>query len=136
MKYACMILGMCGFVLWAAQGAAAATPASYDIRTGDDLNKVCANPAGNAVTAAERERLSVCGAYIRGYLGYYGVARNHGRGMLFCLPAGGVSAEKLRLLYTGVLDKRPQIRDYPAAVDLASILRAAYPCKGAAAPKP
>jgi hypothetical protein len=118
-----------GALLLAPSAAFAAAPA-YDIQTGDDLNKVCANPAG-AVTPADRERLLVCGAYIRGYLGYYSVARNLVQGKGFCLPDGGMAPDMLRQLYIGVLEKKPQIRDYPAAVDLATILQAAYPCKAA-----
>jgi hypothetical protein len=132
MKQMCMVLGFIGLVLPATAVFAADTPAGqpqYDIQTGDDLHRACANPAGATVTAAEHDRLLVCGAYIRGYLGYYSVSRNLTQGKGFCLPDGGVAAEKLRLLYIGVLDKKPEIRDYPAAVDLASILQAAYPCQ-------
>jgi hypothetical protein len=100
----------------------------YAIQTGDDLNRVCANPTGKAITATDHDRLLVCGAYIRGYLGYYSISRSLTQGKSFCLPDTGISAEKLRLLFVGVLDKKPEIRDYPAAVDLASILEAAYPC--------
>ena len=139
MKQICKALGLIGLVLPGAMALAAGAPPSqpqYDIQTGDDLHRSCANPAAGAVTAPERERLLVCGAYIRGYLGYYSVSRNLTQGKGFCLPAGGVAAEKLRLLYIGVLDKKPQIRDYPAAVDLASILEAAYPCRAASAKAP
>jgi hypothetical protein len=122
---------LCALLLQAHIATAAATPElSYDIQTGDDLNRVCASPKG-AVTPADRERLLVCGAYIRGYLGYYSVSRNLIQGKGFCLPDGGIAADTLRQLYVGVLEKKPQIRDYPAAVDLATILQAAYPCKPA-----
>lgn len=120
---------LCALLLQAPAAALAATPGpSYDIQTGDDLGAVCANPKGD-MSSADRERLLVCGAYIRGYLGYYSVSRNLIAGKGFCLPDGGIAADKLRLLYIGVLEKKPQIRDYPAAIDLASILQAAYPCK-------
>ena len=59
------------------------------------------------------------------------MARNLVQGKGFCLPDGGIAPDKLRQLYIGVLEKKPQIRDYPAAVDLATILQAAYPCKAA-----
>lgn len=121
---------MCALLTPAGQAVSAP---QYDIRTGDDLNKSCADPSGAVITPAERERLLVCGAYIRGYLAYYSVSRDMTQGKGFCLPDGGVAADKLRLLYIGVLAKKPQIRDYPAAVDLASILQAAYPCKAGAA---
>lgn len=139
MKRMNMILALCGLALSATAPATAQTaagPSQYEIQTGDDLNKMCANPATGTVTAAERERLIVCGTYIRGYLGYYSVSRNLTQGKGFCLPDAGVETEKLRLLYTGVIEKKPELRDYPAAVDLASILQAAYPCKtdGARAP--
>ena len=134
MKQMCMVLGFIGLVLPATAVFAADTPAGqpqYDIQTGDDLHRACANPAGATVTAAEHDRLLVCGAYIRGYLGYYSVARNLVQGKGFCLPDGGMAPDMLRQLYIGVLEKKPQIRDYPAAVDLATILQAAYPCKAA-----
>lgn len=139
MKHFGMVLGLIASVLPATAAIAADTAATrlqYDIQTGDDLNRACSNPAASTVTPTEHERLLVCGAYIRGYLGYYSVSRNLTQGKGFCLPDGGVAAEKLRLLYIGVLAKKPEIRDYPAAVDLASILEAAYPCKAAPASKP
>lgn len=141
MKQMSIVLALCGQILPATAAMAANTVTAaggmqYDIQTGDDLNQACANPAGSTVTTAERDRLLVCGAYIRGYLGYYSVSRSLTQGKGFCLPDGGVAAEKLRLLYIGVLDKKPEIRDYPAAVDLASILEAAYPCKAAAGHTP
>lgn len=133
MKIWTMALAICTLLPVAAvaqQASSASSTAHYDIQTGDDLNRVCANAAGKTSTAAETERLLVCGSYIRGYLAYYSVARNLTQGKGFCLPDTGVSAEKLRLLYIGVLEKKPEIRDYPAAIDLATILQAAYPCTG------
>jgi len=131
MKNWTMALAFCTLLpTMAAAQQGSVSGAHYDIQTGDDLNKVCVNPAGKEPTAAERERLLVCGSYIRGYLAYYSVARNLTQGKGFCLPDSGVSAEKLRLLYIGVVEKKPEIRDYPAAIDLATILQAAYPCTG------
>jgi len=126
MKKVMLVLAMCGL---AQSGPAWAGQADYSIATGDDLGRVCANAAGTELTASEKERLLVCGGYIRGYLGHYSTARSLMRQQEFCLPQAGISAEKVRLLYVAVLEKRPQIRDFPAAVDLASILKAAYPCK-------
>jgi hypothetical protein len=113
---------------------AMAADESYPVATGDDLGRVCANPSGATLSDKERERLLVCGSYIRGYLGYYSTARSLMRNQEYCLPQAGVSAEQVRRLYVAVLEKRPQIRDYPAAVDLTSILKAAYPCKPGGAP--
>lgn len=139
MKHTRMAFGLIAMMLPASATFAAdppENPPQHDIQTGDDLSRVCANPAGGAATPAERARLEVCGAYIRGYLGYYSVSRNLTQGKGFCLPQGGIAVEKLRLLYIGVLAKKPEIRDYPAAVDLASILQAAYPCQSAPAKMP
>jgi hypothetical protein len=118
---------LCALLLPAS--AVAAANEAYPVATGDDLGRVCANPSGATLSDKERERLLVCGSYIRGYLGYYSAARSLMRNQDYCLPQAGVSAEQVRRLYLAVLEKRPQIRDYPAAVDLASILKAAYPCK-------
>lgn len=117
---------------------AAAQPAAppLTIQTGDDLGRACANPKGAVPTAAEHDRLLLCAGYIRGYLGYYGTLRSLKQAQTFCLPAQGVAAETLRVLYVTVLSKRPQLRDYPAAIDLASVLRAAYPCAAPAGQTP
>lgn len=134
MKQIYMVLGFIGLILPTTAVFAADAPASqpqYDIKTGDDLHRACANPASATVTAAERDRLLVCGAYIRGYLGYYSAQRSLGQAQPFCLPPEGVGAEKLRVLYLAVLRRRPRIGDYPAALDFASVLKAAYPCAAA-----
>jgi hypothetical protein len=98
------------------------------IHTGDDLAQLCADPRAAAPTAAEHDRLLTCAGYIRGYLGYYGTLRGLRQTPAFCLPDKGVAAESLRVLYVTGLGKHPQIRDYPAAIDFASVLKAAYPC--------
>lgn len=131
MKKTMLALAMIGLLPC---GGASASADSYAIATGDDLGQVCANPAAAKLTDKEHERLLVCGAYIRGYLGHYSTARSLLSKAEFCLPQAGVSPEQVRKLYVAVLEKRPQIRDYPAAVDLTSILAAAYPCKAGTSP--
>ena len=130
-KKAMMLMVVGGLVQ---SSAAIATDQTYSISTGDDLRHVCADASGTTLSAADKQRLMVCGAYIRGYLGHYSVARSLMRHEESCLPQKGVSAEKVRQLYVAVLEKRPQLRDFPAAVDLASILKAAYPCKNGNSP--
>lgn len=117
--------------LWVAGPAEART---YSVQTGADLAEVCATPANtNAITDAERQRLNVCGAYIQGFLGHYAVARRHMSTADFCLPAEGVAAEQVRQLFLALLEQKPQIRDLPASIDLATSLAWGYACDGKAA---
>jgi len=102
---------------------------SHVIATGEDLARACADPAGGVIAPAERERLLVCGSYMRGYLGHYSAQRSRNRTAGYCLPQSGVSPEQIRELYVKVLSQRPALRDYPAAVNLLTILEAAYPCR-------
>lgn len=106
-----------------------AAPA-YSLQTGADLAAVCENPAdAKALTSDERQRLGVCGAYIQGFLGHYSVSRRNMSKLDFCLPAEGVSAENVRVLFLALLEQRPQIRDLPTNLDLATSLAWGYPCK-------
>lgn len=110
------------------QPATAAT--SFSLQTGADLANVCATPADvNSITAEERQRLAICGAYIQGFLGHYAVARQSMKEPTFCLPAEGVSAEKVRQLFLALLEQRPQIRDLPANLDLATSLTWGFSCQ-------
>ncbi|HEY4342901.1 MAG TPA: Rap1a/Tai family immunity protein [Parvibaculum sp.] len=107
----------------------------YYLQTGSDLQKVCANPANaKTITPAERERLLICGSYIQGYLAHYGLVRKDLKTQTFCLPASGTSGEKVRVLFLALLQQKPQIRDLPASVDLATSLAWGYSCKKTAAP--
>lgn len=113
---------------------AEAAPPRHALQTGADLAAVCANPASaEALTDAERERLSICGAYIQGFLGHYAVARRSMAKPAFCLPAEGVSAENVRQIFLALLEQRPQIRDLPANLDLATSLAWGYSCEKKAA---
>ncbi|MDO9125822.1 Rap1a/Tai family immunity protein [Parvibaculum sp.] len=106
----------------------------YALQTGADLAAVCANPAASGtVTEEESARLSVCGAYIQGFLGHYAVARRGIDKPTFCLPAEGVSAENVRQLFLALLEQRPQIRDLPANLDLTTSLAWGYSCDKKAA---
>lgn len=110
--------------------AAAAAPA-YSIQTGADLADVCATPSDiNKISDAERQRLNVCGAYIQGFLGHYAVTRRNMSKADFCLPGEGVAADRVRLLFLALLEQRPQIRDLPANLNLATSLAWGYPCNG------
>ena len=54
-------------------GAPATAETRYSLQTGADLAQVCGNPTdAKALTAAERDRLALCGAYIQGFLGSLG----------------------------------------------------------------
>ncbi|PKQ09858.1 MAG: hypothetical protein CVT73_00530 [Alphaproteobacteria bacterium HGW-Alphaproteobacteria-12] len=111
-----------------------ASAASYSLQTGADLAQACGNPAqADAISPQERERLSVCGAYIQGFLGHYALARRGMKKPAFCLPPDGVSAENVRQLLLALLVQRPQIRDLPANVDLATSLAWGYSCDAKAA---
>ena len=102
----------------------------FPLETGADLQLVCDNPANAAaISPAEAERLQICGAYIRGFLGYYSLVREKTKEPAFCLTAEGVSAEKVRVTFLELLGKRPQFRDLPVSVDLASSMAWAFPCK-------
>jgi len=114
-------------------GPAMAAP-TYSLQTGADLAAVCSNPGdANALTEEERQRLGICGAYIQGFLGHYSVSRRNMSKLDFCLPAEGVSAENVRVLFLALLEQRPQIRDLPANLDLATSRAWGYSCdKGSA----
>ena len=114
--------------------ASPAEARAYSVQTGADLAEVCATPADtNAITDDERQRLNVCGAYIQGFLGHYAVARRHMSKSDFCLPAEGVAAEQVRQLFLALLEQKPQIRDLPASIELATSLAWGYACNGNAA---
>src|SRR5581483_613306 len=85
--------------------------------------------------AAERERLLVCGSYIQGFLGHYGLVRREIGTATFCLPPSGVSGEQVRILFLSLLQQKPQIRDLPANVDLATSLAWGYSCARPASDK-
>ncbi len=111
-------------------GAPATAETRYSLQTGADLAQVCGNPTdAKALTAAERDRLALCGAYIQGFLGHYAIARREMKSPGFCLPPEGVSAEKVRQLFLALLEQRPQIRDLPANLDLATSLTWGYSCQ-------
>jgi hypothetical protein len=102
----------------------------YVLQTGADLQAVCANPENtNALSASERQRLQICGSYIQGFLGHYSLVRKTTTNPSFCLDKKGVSAERIRVVFLALLQQRPQIRDMPANIDLASSIAWAYPCK-------
>lgn len=101
----------------------------YFLQTGSDLERVCANPVNaKAIDTVERERLLVCGSYIQGFLGHYGLSRSESAKSSFCLPPSGVSGEQVRVLFLALLQQKPQIRDLPASVDLATSLAWGYSC--------
>lgn len=101
----------------------------FPLQTGADLQLVCENPVNAAsISPAEAERLQICGAYIHGFLGYYSLVREKTKEPAFCLTAEGVSAEKVRVTFLELLGKRPQFRDLPVSVDLASSMAWAFPC--------
>lgn len=129
-------LASAGLVATAIALAAPAKAAtSYSLQTGADLAQVCSNPASaDAITDDERARLGICGAYIQGFLGHYAVARRSMEKPAFCLPSTGVSAENVRQLFLALLEQRPQIRDLPANIDLATSLAWGYSCEKKAAP--
>lgn len=102
----------------------------YVLQTGADLQAVCANPENaDALSADERQRLQICGSYIQGFLGHYSLVRKTTTNPSFCLDEKGVSAERIRVIFLTLLQQRPQIRDMPANIDLASSVAWAYPCK-------
>lgn len=112
-----------------AVAAPASAAPSYSLQTGADLAAVCSNPKdAKTLTDEERQRLGVCGAYIQGFLGHYSVSRRNMSKLDFCLPEEGVSAENVRMLFLALLEKRPQIRDLPANLDLATSLAWGYSC--------
>jgi hypothetical protein len=121
--------------LFAGAAATGATAAEHhSLQTGADLQTACANPQNvKAITPAERERLLVCGSYIQGFLAHYGLVRKELKTQSFCLPPSGVSGEKVRVLFLALLQQKPQIRDMPASVDLATSLAWGYSCKKTAA---
>lgn len=101
----------------------------FYLQTGADLQMVCANPLNaKAITAAERERLLICGSYIQGFLAHYSLVRKDLKTQSFCLPTTGTSGEKVRVLFLALLQQKPQIRDMPASVDLATSLAWGYSC--------
>ncbi len=108
----------------------------YYLQTGSDLQTVCANPQNaKAITPVERERLLICGSYIQGFLAHYSLVRKDLKAQSFCLPATGTSGEKVRVLFLALLQQKPQIRDMPASVDLATSLAWGYACDKATASK-
>jgi len=122
-----VLAGLVG--VFAASQARADAPAHYYLQTGSDLEQVCANPAdAKNIQQGERERLLVCGSYIQGFLGHYGLVRRELAVSPFCLPQNGVSAEKVRIILLALLQQKPQIRDLPASVDLATSLAWGYAC--------
>lgn len=114
--------------------ARAGTPAPhYFLQTGADLEQVCANPVdAHDIQPTERERLLVCGSYIQGYLSHYALVRGELAKAPFCLPQTGVSGEQVRVLLVTLLQRKPQIRDLPASVDLATSIAWGYGCPGTA----
>jgi len=108
----------------------------FYLQTGADLQTVCANPQNaKAITSAERERLLICGSYIQGFLAHYSLVRKDLKKQSFCLPTTGTSGEKVRVLFLALLQQKPQIRDMPASVDLATSLAWGYSCDKASADK-
>jgi hypothetical protein len=125
-------------LLGATPAIASADPAQqhYYLQTGSDLQKACANPQdAHNIDTGERERLLVCGSYIQGFLGHYGLVRRELGAASFCLPPSGVSGEQVRVLFLNLLQQKPQIRDLPASVDLATSLAWGYSCARTASDK-
>jgi hypothetical protein len=125
-------------VFGTAQAMASTEPAQqhYYLQTGSDLQKACANPQdAHNIDTSERERLLVCGSYIQGFLGHYGLVRRDLGAASFCLPQTGVSGEQVRVLFLNLLQQKPQIRDLPASVDLATSLAWGYSCARTASDK-
>lgn len=103
---------------------------TYALQTGADLARACGNPSDvTALTEEERQRLAICGSYIQGFLGHYAIARREMTEPGFCLPVEGVSAENVRQLFLALLEQRPQIRDLPTNLDLATSLAWGYSCQ-------
>lgn len=103
---------------------------TYSLQTGADLARVCGAPSdAKSLSDEERQRLAICGSYIQGFLGHYAIARRSMNEPGFCLPAEGVSAENVRQLFLALLEQRPQIRDLPANLDLATSLAWGYSCQ-------
>jgi len=103
---------------------------TYSLQTGADLARVCSTPPdAQSLSDEDRQRLAICGSYIQGFLGHYAIARRNMDEPGFCLPAEGVSAENVRQLFLALLEQRPQIRDLPANLDLATSLAWGYSCQ-------
>lgn len=103
---------------------------TYSLQTGADLARVCENPSNTqSLNDEDRQRLAICGSYIQGFLGHYAISRRSTSEPGFCLPAEGVSAENVRQLFLALLEQRPQIRDLPANLDLATSLAWGYSCQ-------
>lgn len=103
---------------------------TYSLQTGADLARVCENPSNTqSLNDEDRQRLAICGSYIQGFLGHYAISRRSMSEPGFCLPAEGVSAENVRRLFLALLEQRPQIRDLPANLDLATSLAWGYSCQ-------
>lgn len=103
---------------------------TYSLQTGADLARVCGTPSDTqSLNDEDRQRLAICGSYIQGFLGHYAIARRSMKEPGFCLPAEGVSAENVRQLFLALLEQRPQIRDLPANLDLATSLAWGYSCQ-------
>lgn len=119
-----------GLMMGLAPGAHAAAELS-SLQTGSDVAAACANPAdAKAMTDGERQRLQVCGAYINGFLAHYSFVRRQIEKPSFCLPESGVNGERVRRVYLALLKQKPELRDMPASLDMATSLAWAYPCKG------
>ena len=102
----------------------------FPLQTGADLQAVCATPKDVAnISDEDKERLQICGAYIQGFLGHYSLVRQQIEKPAFCLGTKGVSAEAVRQRFLELLGQRPQFRDLPISVDLASSIAWAFPCQ-------
>jgi len=103
----------------------------YRFQSGADLMASCADPAdAGKITREERERLLICGSYIQGFLANYSLTRQSVSKPLFCLPEQGISPEQTRRLLVALMKQKPQIRDMPANLNLATSLAWGFPCQG------
>lgn len=108
-----------------------ATAQNYRFQSGADLLTSCADPAdASKITPQERERLLICGSYIQGFLANYSLARDSVSNPIFCLPEQGVSPEQSRRLLIELIRQKPQIRDLPANLNMATSLAWGFPCTG------
>ena len=133
-KLAISMAFFAGLTVGLTSGAYAAPLTS--LQTGSDVAEACANPAdAKAITDQESQRLQICGAYINGYLAHYGFVRRQIEKPPFCLPESGVSGERIRQVYLALLLQKPELRDMPASLDMATSLAWAYPCNDKTAEK-
>ena len=125
-----LIAGLFVCASTAALASTTAAPSSSHAQTGADLYKLCETPQNtDNLSQGDRERLRACGSYIQGFLGHYSLARGQMKTPTFCLPGTGTSPEQVRVLFVSLIQKKPEIRDLPASVDLATSLAWGYPCK-------